>query len=163
MADATSVLMAYMKAQKIRPSFGHGQLALGLEVVSLIRTLESFPVVNVAEREGTVATLHTLLREQGLENAYEAYEMLAEWRKPKFVASDASPQGNERAVSLNGRGLMLSADAASSARAALDQSTAQGDRLHERLWERPSLEQGASPTSGQLALPFAAGEGTLSG
>src|SRR4249920_2022226 len=115
MADATSVLMAYMKAQKIRPSFGHGQLALGLEVVSLIRTLESFPVVNVAEREGTVATLHTLLREQGLENAYEAYEMLAEWRKPRFVPVGNVPlrQGNDAVASLNGRGLRVSADAVS--------------------------------------------------
>ena len=163
MADATSVLMAYMQAQKVRPTFAYGQLAVGLEVVSLIRTLESFPVVNVAEKEGTIATLHTLLREQGLENAYEAYEMLAEWRRVRFVSDrERVPRGSGASVAQHGRGLRVSADAASSARAALDQSTAQEGRLHERLWERPNLEQDAEPRDAQLALPYEAERGTSS-
>ena len=70
MADATAVLMAYMRKHQIGMDFKHGQLAVGLEIVTLIRTLESLPVVSEAEREGTIATLHTLLREQGLEGAY---------------------------------------------------------------------------------------------
>lgn len=164
MADATKVLLAYMKSEQIPTGFGYGQLAVGLEIVSLIRTLESFPVVNDAERQGTVATLHTLLREQGLENAYEAYEMLAEWRRIKFapVRSAPAPQGNGVAVAPHGRGLTVSVSAVSSALDALGQLSARGDRPHAQLWERPSLEQGASPTSGQLALPFAAGTETLS-
>lgn len=161
MADATKVLLAYMRAENIGPEFRYGQLALGLEVVSLIRTLESIPVVNDAERQGTIATLHTLLREQGLENAYEAYEMLAEWRRVKFVR-DASPRENASAVAQHGRGLRVSASAASSARDALGQSTAREGRLHDRLWERPSLEQGAEPIGGQLALPYEAEQGTSS-
>jgi hypothetical protein len=165
MADATKVLLAYMKRNSVDMDFKHGQLAVGLEIVSLIRTLESFPVVNDAERQGTVATLHTLLREQGLENAYEAYEMLAEWRRIKFapVRNVPAPQGNGVAAVPRDRGLRVSVSAASSALDALGQLSARGDRPHAQLWERPSLEQGASPTSGQLALPFAAGTETPSG
>jgi hypothetical protein len=157
MADATTVLMAFMKAKGIRPEFRYGQLALALEVVSLIRTLEFLPVVNDAEREGTVATLHTLLREQGLENAYEAYDQLAEWRKVKFVASDASPRGSAGAVAQHGRGLVVSASAVSSAHDALGQERAQRDRLRERPWERPNLDEGAVATNGQLELPYEEG------
>src|SRR5262245_35382818 len=91
MADAAAVYKAYLTAQRVRPTYALGRLEMGLEVVSLIRTLESFPVVNEAEREGTVATLHTLLREQGLENAYEVYDELANWRRPVFVPEHVQP------------------------------------------------------------------------
>jgi hypothetical protein len=161
MADATSVLMAFMRAQKISPDFKHGQLAVGLEIVSLIRTLESFPVVNDAEKEGTIACLHTLLREQGLENAYEAYEVLAEWRRVKFVRA-SSPQANGGVVSQHGSGLRVSADAVSSAREARGLVSARTGRPHERLWERPNQEPDASPRDAQLALPYEAEQETPS-
>lgn len=161
MADATKVLMAFMQVQKISPDFKHGQLAVGLEIVSLIRTLESFPVVNDAEKEGTIACLHTLLFEQGLESAYEAYDTLAEWRKVRFVPSSSRPP-NGGVVDQHGPGLRVSGDAASSARAIRGLTSARTGRPHVPLWERPSQELGASPTNGQLALPFGEGEGTSS-
>jgi len=165
MADATSVLMAYMGQNQMRMDFKYGRLAVGLEVVSLIRTLESIPVVNVNEREGTVATLHTLLREQGLEDAYELYDGLAKWRQVTFVSDRAPSQptnGGAGGQLGADRRASVSADGASSARAVLEQETARGDRPHERLWERPNLEQDAEPRDVQLELPYEAGEGTSS-
>src|SRR5262252_5577720 len=83
-ARPTEVLMAYMQWSKPPPGYDWGRLAMGLEVVTLICTLESIPVVSEAEREGTVACLATLLREQGLEDAYGVYDNLSEWRRVRF-------------------------------------------------------------------------------
>src|SRR5262245_58402896 len=91
MSRPTDVLKTYMTANRLPRSFEFGQLAMGLEVVSLIRTLESFPVVNDAERQGTIATLYTLLRENDLEDVFDLYERLSDWRQVKF--SDNTPRG----------------------------------------------------------------------
>ena len=161
MADPTSVLMAYMRAQKIDPEFRFGQLALGLEVISLIRTLESIPVVNVAEKEGTISCLHTLLREQGLENAYEAYETLAEWRKIRFVPVGNAPvrRGNGDASARQLAGLSSSSSALSSD----GRVSVQRGRPHAPLWERPNLDEGVSPRDEQLELTYEAESETPSG
>jgi len=131
MKDATGVLKAYMAANKIAPSYELGQLTVALEVVSLIRTLESIPVVSVAEKEGTIATLHTLLRESQLESAYEAYDALAEWRRVKFVGVSV----------YEARGI----------------PQARRDTRYERLWAHPNQELCDDPKPGQLALPFEEG------
>src|SRR4030095_4594278 len=97
MSRPTEVLKQYMSSNRMAPTFELGQLSMGLEAVSLIRTLEDLPVVSDAEREGTIATLYTLLRENGLEGAFEAYEALNDWRKVKFTR-ESSPfaRGRER-------------------------------------------------------------------
>lgn len=148
MADATAVLMAYMRKHQIGMDFKHGQLAVGLEIVTLIRTLESLPVVSEAEREGTIATLHTLLREQGLEGAYEAYDRLAEWRKVKFVTAPSQRANGDASVRQR-----AGQTSSSSVHAALERMTALGGKPRERRGERPSQGQGASPIPGQLELP----------
>jgi hypothetical protein len=156
-ADATSVLMAYMRGNQIRPDFRYGQLALGLEIVSLIRTLEHFPVVNVQEKEGTIATLHTLLREQGLENAYEVYDELAEWRRVKFVRA-ASLRANG-GVSVRRHVDRLSS---SSVHDAPDRRIALRDKSRELPSGRPNRERDSLPIPGQLVLPVEEGQETLS-
>jgi hypothetical protein len=151
-ADATGVLKAYMRTQEIGPDFRYGRLSMGLEIVSLIRTLELIPVVSEAEREGTIATLFTLLREQDLEDAFEAYDALAEWRKVKFerVASPRATGGvgaPSRALALP-RSLELSSPRASSSSEQSRQGTTDGQQP-----ERPSQGQDSSPRYEQLALP----------
>jgi hypothetical protein len=148
-ANPTTVLMAYMRGNQIKASFAHGQLAVGLEVVSLIRTLESIPVVSEQEKEGTIATLHTLLREQGLEGAYEAYDALADWRKVRFVP-EPSLRANADASAL----LRVGRTSSSSAPGARDRTTALGGRLRALPGGRRNQEQGSSPTPEQLELPF---------
>jgi len=62
-----------------------GMLAMGLEIVTVIKTLEALPTTTVGTREETISVLHTLLRDVGLDlYAYEWYERLNEWRKPSF-------------------------------------------------------------------------------
>jgi hypothetical protein len=156
MADAAAVYKAYLRAQRAKPTYALGRLEVGLEIVSLIRTLESFPVVNEAEREGTVATLHTLLREQGLENAYEVYDQLANWRRPVFVPEHVQPT-IVGAVVARAHGLRVSADAFSSAHEVRETARALADSTRAQPWERPNLEQGDGSTGGQLALPFEEG------
>jgi hypothetical protein len=161
MAHATEVLLAYMRAKRISPDFKHGQLAVGLEIVSLIRTLESFPVVNEEEREGTVATLHTLLREQGLENAYETYEMLSEWRSVKIVDSSFSPQATGGVYVQQHAGRSAS-ELASSARAALSSEPSRRGMQRELPSGRPNPEQDASSTREQSGSSGESERGTPS-
>jgi len=63
-----------------------GMLAMGLEIVTVIKTLEALPTTAVGTREETISVLHTLLKDVGLDlYAYEWYERLNDWRRPSFV------------------------------------------------------------------------------
>jgi hypothetical protein len=152
--------MAYMQWEKAPVAFDYGRLALGLEVVTLIRTLESLPVVNDAEREGTVACLATLLREQGLEDAYEVYDRLNDWRRVRF--EPLPPATDAVGVPLLGY-RPVSGDGSSSALDARDQERVRRGRLRERGLERRGPVQGASPIDGQLELPVAGERETPNG
>src|SRR5262245_43915009 len=149
-ARPTEVLMAYMQWSKPPAGFDWGRLALGLEVVTLIRTLEAIPVVNDAERQGTIATLITLLREQGLEDAYGVYDTLSDWRRVRFeplpptIAYAGAP-------SRRGRG----DNGPSSLHASADPTRAPQDTQRALPPVRRDPAQDASPTGEQLALPFA--------
>lgn len=140
MAHPTAVLKAYMQAHQIERDLSWGQLAMGLEVVTLIRTLEDIPVVNEAEKEGTIACLVTLLREQQLEEVYGFYDALAEWRKPRFVS--------EPAVGARDSGASLP-------HASRDQAPSRPGTADAQPLERRGQVQGSSPTHEQLALPVA--------
>jgi hypothetical protein len=64
----------------------YGMLAMALEIVTVIKTLEALPTTAVGTREETISVLHTLLRDVGLDlYAYEWYERLNDWRRPSFV------------------------------------------------------------------------------
>ena|SRR5215471_6988858 len=154
-ARPTEVLMAYMQWGKPPPGYDWGRLALALEVVTLIRTLERIPVVNDAERQGTIATLHTLLREQGLEDVYDAYERLAEWRRVKFVPDDFafSPQASASAVAPAQLRQSRGDNGPSSPPVAGGRARALRDTQRELPPERRDPARDASALHEQLALP----------
>lgn len=89
MADATNVLKQHLERLSVRldsRSFELGQLAMALEIVTLIRSLEALPVVSDLGRQEAITALHTLLVEQGIEDlAYEWYDFLSASRRPRFV------------------------------------------------------------------------------
>lgn len=104
MANPSSVLWEYLERSVRAPvderdMFMYGQLALALEIVSLIKNLESYPVVTELGRQEAISALHTLLVEKGLaDQAYEVYDVLCEWRRPKFdripvVPDERVPRG----------------------------------------------------------------------
>jgi len=62
-----------------------GEMAFALEMITLIKDLESMPVVTERSRQETISTLVTLLRETGLwDTANDTYRTLCRWRRPKF-------------------------------------------------------------------------------
>ncbi len=71
-----------------RRVFEAGILAMGLEIVTVLKTLEGIPITSEAARAETESVLHTLLVEMGIaDHVYELYGNLDEWRKPKFRAA----------------------------------------------------------------------------
>jgi predicted nucleic-acid-binding protein len=81
-------------------SFELGRTAMALEIMTIIRILEEYELI--AEHEQMISVLQTLLRDQGLEDRATAwYEMLNEWRKPKFyddVSGALDVQPSEHAI-----------------------------------------------------------------
>jgi hypothetical protein len=121
-------------------------------------------VVNDAEREGTIATLYTLLRENHLEGAFDAYEALNDWRQVRFTRGDVSSaparerQGNA-SVSYPSRARFGDLHhVISSPRAVPHRTPAPSDRLRALTLARQSPVQDASAINGQMVLPL--GEGT---
>ena len=79
----------------------YGMLAMALEVVTVIKTLEALPTTSVGTRSETISVLHTLLQDVGLDvYAYEWYERLDEWRRPTFVPSVEQPHTDVSAVQI---------------------------------------------------------------
>jgi hypothetical protein len=79
----------------------YGMLAMGLEIVTVIKTLEALPTTSVGARAETISVLHTLLRDVGLDlYAYEWYERLNEWRKPSFVPVAEQPHTDDAGAQL---------------------------------------------------------------
>jgi hypothetical protein len=78
---------------RVGNEFSYGMLAMGLEVVTVIRTLEALPTISVGARQETISVLHTLLVDMRMdEQAYLWYERLDEWRRPKFRPEPESEQ-----------------------------------------------------------------------
>jgi hypothetical protein len=97
----TDVFVGFMARHSRRigaGSFEAGRLAMALEIITVIRILEEYELI--AEHEQVISVLQTLLRDQGLEERATAwYEMLDEWRKPKFyddVSAALDVQPSER-------------------------------------------------------------------
>lgn len=88
--EPTAVLVKNL-GQSLRDetSFWYGRLAMALEVVTLIKTLEDVPGTSATEtgRQETIAVLQGFLKSQGFDElAYKHYDVLNEWRRLKFVA-----------------------------------------------------------------------------
>ena len=159
MARPTEVLEEYIVSQGMTRSFEMGQLAMALEVVSLIRTLESLPVVSDEEKEGTIATLYTLVRENDLEGAFNAYEQLNSWRQVSFRC-DNTPRGVSRhARERPGNVVVVSSESAlqlvpSSRAADPERTLAPSDRLRALTLVHQSQDTDASATGEQMELPL---------
>jgi hypothetical protein len=91
--NPTEVWMQYLDVGYGRKLKGHalfdyGRVAMGLEIVTKIKMLESLPVTTEYGRQEAISALHTILVEQGLaESIYALYDELNDWRKPKFRPS----------------------------------------------------------------------------
>jgi len=92
----------YLGEMMHETQFQYGMLGMALEIVTVIKTLESLPTASVGTRQETISVLHTLLQDLHLdEYAYEWYDRLNDWRRPKFLpepASVALSPGLERIV-----------------------------------------------------------------
>jgi hypothetical protein len=92
--NPTTVMQRLLRdALRDEASFWYGRLAMALEVITLIKTLEEVPGTSLTEagRQETVSTLVTFLRDQGFDDvAYKQYEVLNDWRKLKFEPSSSS-------------------------------------------------------------------------
>lgn len=94
MANPSQVLFEYLQQLPGKDPGGswkrwweYGQLAISLEMVTLIKNLEELPVATDIGRQETISALHTLLQQMGLDVlAWTMYDQLCEWRRPKFVA-----------------------------------------------------------------------------
>lgn len=91
MRDAAAVLVRYLRSHNEPQSYAWGRVSVGLEIVTLIKTLEDIPVASVAEKEGTISCLHTMLVEQNLIDCYEMYDILASWRRTSLVEIEREP------------------------------------------------------------------------
>lgn len=125
--------------------FQYGMLAFGLEIVTVIKTLEALPTTTPAARAEVISVLHTLLQDLHLDGfAYEWYERLNVWRRPSFqVQSNDAQQhvlepGRSDAVELLGPQL----------------SPALASQLASRLHrEQETLDIDALLDSGQMTEP----------
>lgn len=96
-ADPTSVFLQFLDQEhgmKPRREFLLGRMALALELLTVIKTLEDevVPMLTLQRME-IISILETFLREQNLvEQANEWYDALDRWRKPTFVSPD-NPMG----------------------------------------------------------------------
>jgi hypothetical protein len=121
-----------------------GQLSLALHIITVIKTLESLPVVTEGGRQEAIAVLQTILTDLDLaDDAYELYEKLGEWRRPTFEA-EPSPEGTSgagvewtQAPRLHG---LSSPDDVQPGRPALSERLLEG-RLERRSPDGPSTSE----------------------
>jgi hypothetical protein len=89
MKRPTQVLLKIIKLGDAE-SFQAGRMAMALELITVIKTLEDHPIMDFTETRAVVNVLRTLIVDQDLTSAYEVYDRLDELRKPVFVpVSDA--------------------------------------------------------------------------
>jgi hypothetical protein len=88
MVDPTEVLIRAFEVDAKDLSFQVGRTAMALEVVSIIRVVDSVPELSPAETAAVVSVLETLLVNQGLTGAYALYDSLSASRRPVFVPVD---------------------------------------------------------------------------
>lgn len=113
MANPSRVYREYIEQADgaVRADFELGMQAMGLEIVSLIKNLESLPVVTDLGRSEAISALETLLVSLSLrDKVWDLYEFLCEWRRPSFDragggVSVASPQAIAGAGVVSGQGL----------------------------------------------------------
>src|SRR5215831_16584561 len=122
-----------------------GRLAMALEVITSIRSIEDVPVLDERCKASVVAALETLIVDQELEDAYTLYAELCEWRRLKFLSVGELPDVSPHGTGVIDARLLAAADESSSPDAApeaTDSRTAKTRALTEL-----HRSQDASPTS----------------
>lgn len=86
MSEPAKVFKAYLRGTASEDMwYQYGMLAMSLEMITRIKVLEELPVTTEVGRQEAITVLHTMLTEMDIsELAWEWYEKLDEWRKPKF-------------------------------------------------------------------------------
>lgn len=97
MSRPAKVFTAYIQlSRESEGAFQLGMLGMALEIITRIKVLESLPVTTEVGRQEAITVLQTMLTELGISDyAYEWYERLSEWRRPKFQP-DASSRLDEQ-------------------------------------------------------------------
>lgn len=96
MHDPQEVYEAWLAATQQQRGYAHGRMEVALELVGHKRLLMSAVGASllIMEREEIVSLLDTILRNAGLSDAAEQlYDLLLEWRRPKFVSDAAVASG----------------------------------------------------------------------
>jgi hypothetical protein len=94
-ADPIPILKQYLKSRRVVDKerelwFEYGCLAMALQVVTWIKTLEELPITTDVGRQETITALHTMLTELGIaDEAYEWYDFLSQWRQLSFERAPA--------------------------------------------------------------------------
>jgi hypothetical protein len=96
--DPTTVYERYLKNHGVQlsgPEFERGRLAMALEVITLIRAIETMgEALADFEREQLISLLQTFLVKQGIsEAAWQTYGVLMNWRRVSVVP-EPSPAGS---------------------------------------------------------------------
>src|SRR5882672_8326782 len=94
MERPAKVLYDYVTSGNVTTSefwYQIGALGMALEIITRIKLLEDLPVTTEVGRQEAITCLQTMLTELGISDiAYEWYDILAEWRRPKFLPARAS-------------------------------------------------------------------------
>jgi hypothetical protein len=100
MSEPAKVLKEFIQlSRSSEGAYQLGCLGMALEIITRIKLLESLPITTEVGRQEAITVLQTMLTELGISDlAYEWYERLSEWRRPKFVRADAFEQQLEHAL-----------------------------------------------------------------
>ena len=98
--NPTHVLEQYLEAHGLQRGYQWGRLAMALELITVVRSLEVFgESMADFEREQIVSVIDTFMVSQGVaETAAVFYEKLLEWRKVKFVAVEGDESDDRDAL-----------------------------------------------------------------
>jgi len=84
--NPTETVRALLKIDVANGAFSAGRLAMALEVVTVIRTLEEIPsIMQPRESAVVISVLQTFLVDQGFDWCYRTYDELSASRRPTFV------------------------------------------------------------------------------
>lgn len=124
--------------------YQYGQLAMALEMITLIKSVEYLPVVTDVGRAEITSAMQTLIEDMGLSDlAWEMYERLGEWRRVSFVRDERAelvPEGSADADGLGVGDPQGSPAVNASALLALRRVTSQLHELGEQRSERRSQD-----------------------
>jgi len=154
-ANPTLLIRQLLRIQATDASFEYGRFAMACEIVTVIRTLESYESLLPAEHSASlIGVLQTMLSDQELNWVYRVYDELSANRRPIFVPLP-SPSASADA---DGSGQMVESDDHASAHEVPSQEKPPVERLRALSVVRQSQDD--EPIDEQLELTVEVDEGT---